>query len=181
MGLPSRALTYSFTEWSPLTCSADPTRCIADGQKIRLLLSSLHDAHKDSTGLTILARDVWSVTRSKAAQGTCGTRHCAGTGCSAGGACLARCNSMAPFAARWGASGPCRVRSSALRIPTGRIPRMPHQVASVCDRNSIRPPHLAAREAADVERAIVAPPVTLLATRTFEQLMTALTFSSHLA
>ena len=113
------------------------------------------------------SRDVWSVTRSKAAQGTCGTRYCAGTGCSAGGACLARCNSMAPFAARWGASGPS--------------PGCPNQVASVCDRNSIRPPHLAAREAADVERAILAPPVTLLAMRTFEQLMTALTFSSHLA
>src|SRR3954454_17652838 len=62
----------------------------------------------------------------------------------AGGAYLARCNSLAPFAARWGAaegrlkgrdfllgrrpmlqSGPCRVRSIALRNPTDQIRGMP--------------------------------------------------------
>src|SRR5215217_6358427 len=47
---------------------------------------------------------VRSVTRSMRRRRSCGTRHCAGTGCSAGGACLARCNSLAPFAARCGSA-----------------------------------------------------------------------------
>ena len=86
----------------------------------------------------------------------------------AGGAYLARCNELSQHG-RQGRlkgrdfllgrrptlqSGPCRVRASPAKTQRTRSEGCPNEVASICDRNPIGPPRLAAREAADVERAI---------------------------